>query len=154
VDSKANLLPNQQALAVAPRLRLGFAAPSDSTVWLVETGVLASHRWLGVLEPYAGLAFANHWLDYPMERPDLAPNQQLAERQGTGDGLLKGHLGLDLTVIGGLGTTAEYGYWKTLNNDPGDGYKFVDNHVLALSLRYQGGHSATSQGAARAASYR
>jgi hypothetical protein len=84
------------------------------------------------------VALANYWLKYPMDQPDLAPNQSLAEHQGTGDGLLKGHLGLDLTVIGGLGTTTEYGYWLPLQNDPGDGFKFVDNHVFALAIRYHG----------------
>jgi hypothetical protein len=35
---------------------------------------------------------------------------------------------------------AEYGYWKTLQNDPGDGFRFVDNHVFALAMRLGGGH--------------
>jgi hypothetical protein len=35
---------------------------------------------------------------------------------------------------------AEYGYCKTLQNDPGDGFRFVDNHVFALAMRLGGGH--------------
>jgi hypothetical protein len=144
VDGKANLMPPDHPFAVAPRVRLGYARPKGATVILAEAGAIASRRLFGCLEPYAGLASADHWLDYSLETP-LAANQTLAEREGYGDGLLKAHVGLDIGGRGGFGIAAEYGFWKPLQNDPGDGFKFLDNHVLALAWRYKWGAGAHHQ---------
>ena len=146
VDGKMNVRPPEDALALAPRLRLGYALPDEeSSVALAEAGVIVSHRWLGALEPYAALAFANHWIRSPVPEWDLADNQSLAESSGTGDGVLKAQLGLDLSIVGGFGVLVEYGYWKPLQNDPGDGFQFIDDHVVALALRFEGGGSRSAQ---------
>ncbi|MBN1605555.1 MAG: hypothetical protein JW940_02925 [Polyangiaceae bacterium] len=139
-DAKVNLMPSDEALALAPRLAVGYAEPAEeSSLFMAEAGVIASYRWHW-LEPYLGLAMSNNWIRYPREDTTLPPEQRWAAREGYGDGLLKSQLGVDMTIIGIFGLLAEYGYWKTLQNDPGDGFKFVDNHVFALAMRFGGGH--------------
>jgi hypothetical protein len=139
-DAKANVMPPGEAFALAPRLALGYAAYEEgSSLFMAEAGVIASYRWHGV-EPYFGLAMSNNWTDYAVEPGPLASNQKMAARKGYGDGLLKSQLGVDVTLQGVFGFLAEYGHWKTLQNDPGDGFRFVDNHVFALAMRFGGGH--------------
>ena len=140
LDAKLNLIRPEAPFALAPRLRLGFAVPGDDRLFLAEAGVVVSHRLWTVLEPYAGLGFANHWITRPLTTADLEPNQSLAERSGAGDGLVKLHAGLSLGSQGGFAGLLEYGFWKTAQNDPGDGFRFVDNHVASLGFCYEGGH--------------
>jgi hypothetical protein len=138
-DAKMNLMPPDGAFALAPRLAVGYAVPDeDCRLFMAEAGMIVSYRWHR-LEPYFGLAMSNNWIRYPPSTGGLEPDQRFASRKGYGDGLLKSQVGVDLSVSGIFGLLAEYGYWKTLQNDPGDGFKFVDNHVIAIGVRFGGG---------------
>ena len=137
LDAKLNLLPNAERAAFAPRLAAGYAFGNRSTFGL-ELGVIGSYRFGEVFEPYAGLHFANHWFSTRnrSEYAALASNEQVAERRGYGDGLVKAALGFDVHFARGFHLLLEYAHWFPANNDPGDGYAFVSNDILALSASY------------------
>ena len=137
LDAKLNLLDNSDRAALAPRMAAGYAF-GDRSAFGLEVGVIGSYRLEDGLEPYAGLHFANHWFE---ARNHVAPstlkaNQQLAEVRGYGDGLVKAAFGLDFHVSHGLHLLLEYAHWLPANNDPGDGYRFVANDIVALSASY------------------
>ncbi len=139
VDLKANVIPNQKPFALAPRVRIGYADPQNTRLLMLEGGLVTSYHFFSSLEPYLGIAVANHWIRYPIPQSDLAPNQSIVSANGSGDAVLKGHVGIDINLSGGFGMIGEYGYWRALENDTGDGFKFLNNHVYAFAFRFHGG---------------
>jgi hypothetical protein len=139
LDAKLNLFDNRGPFALAPRVALGFAMTpqADSYGALgIEAGVIASYRFVPNFEPYLGLQFANHWLGSRNFNGDkqLARNQAFAARSGSGDGLVKFALGFQLSFEGGWLAMCEYGHWVPAQNDPGDGYRFMVNDIVAFSV--------------------
>lgn len=99
--------------------------------------MIGSYRLDDGLEPYAGVHFANHWFSTQNGGDSsLAPNQVYAPSRGYGDGLLKLAFGLDIAVARGFHLILEYAHWFPANNDPGDGYRFVSNDIVALSAAF------------------
>ena len=64
------------------------------------------------------------------------PESHLADRTGTGDGLLQAVLGIQLPAGTGLAFMAEHGHWFVLQNDPGDSYRFVPTNVFGVAMRF------------------
>ena len=139
VDAKANLLDNRQRAAFGPRLLTGYAFGSERGVFSVEVGVIGSYRVVDWLEPYAGLSFANHWFSGENRdlTAELAFNQRFATRRGYGDGLIKSAFGVDLRIATHVHGLLEYGHWFVAQNDPGDGYGFLANDNLSVSIAWQ-----------------
>lgn len=137
LDAKVNLLNNLDRAALAPRMAAGYAF-GDRSAFGLELGVIASYLLDDGIEPYAGLHFANHWFaaNNHAEPSTLRANQQLAPLRGYGDGLVKAAFGIDVRLTYGLHLLLEYAHWIPANNDPGDGYRFVTNDILALSASY------------------
>ena len=133
---KYNLMERHRALAVAPRLGAGYA--DRHSVASAYGGVLGSYRLSRVLEPYAGITFANYWVGRYAYAEDFAvgPGERLAERTGTGDGLLQVAVGLQIPADTGLAFMVEVGRWFVMQNDPGDFYRFVPTTVIALGMRF------------------
>jgi len=131
-DVKVNVLDPKAALAIAPRFGLGAQYKYD--VLMVEGGAIVSYRLFGVLEPYGGLTFANHWIGgYPAS---VDPSPDLARRTGEGNGLLQAALGFAVDTKQGFGLMAEYGHWFVMNNDPGDNYAFLPTNIVGVAIRF------------------
>lgn len=148
-DAKLNIMPPEHPFAIAPRLRVGGAdvpesfemqwdSASKGSAWLAEAGLVASYRLALGMEPYLGVCFGNYWIkQYPRDISSrLEPNQRYTGAEGYGDGMLKLALGFDLTAGETVGVLAEYGFWKTAQNDPGNGFAFVDNHLFTVAARF------------------
>lgn len=130
-DVKVNLLAPHQRLALAPRLGAGYRWERE--VGLLEGGVIASYRCFDWLEPYAGITFANHWIEAVSPSGPLPPN--VVGRRGTGDGLLQLNMGVQLVASEHVALLGEYGHWFPLNDDPGDFYAFVPTDIVGLAFR-------------------
>lgn len=131
-DVKVNLLPRSHQLALAPRLGAGYRF--ERKVRMLEAGVVASYRLADRFEPYAGLTFANHWIE--PENPDGQLPANAVTRREMGDGLLQLNLGVELEVSEHAAWLVEYGHWFPMNNDPGDFYSFVPTNVVGVALRF------------------
>jgi hypothetical protein len=138
-DAKLNLFDNAQPYALAPRLGVGYSALDGST-YLAFAGLIGSYRLGGWFEPYVSATLADYWvyLDDPFQ-PTLAPNERLAEREHTGNGLLQLALGAELSASKSVSFLFEYGRWLPIWNDPGDSYKFVENSLAGAALRVRFG---------------
>ena len=139
LDGKVNLLDNHGRLALAPRLVAGYAWGEARSVVGLEVGVIASYHFQPWFEPYIALGFANHWFSSRNmdETMRLAPNQRFAPKQGCGDGLVKLTAGVDIQLAGaGWHLLAEYAHWFRAQDDPGDGFSFVANDIVALSVAF------------------
>ena len=131
-DVKVNLLDRSQKLAIAPRLGAGFRL--ERGVRMLEAGAIASYRVADRFEPYAGLTFANHWIE-PDEPEGKLPANAVTRRE-MGDGLLQLNLGFEVRASEHVAFLAEYGHWFPMNNDPGDFYAFVPTNVAGIALRF------------------
>lgn len=138
-DAKANVFDNRLPWALAPRLSFGYAASPDTRAYVAEAGWIASYRFFDRLEPYGALGFANHWLsqESSLGAGDVPPDQQLAERRGYGDGLVKATGGLGLRLGAGFALLGEYAHWFVAQNDPGDDYAFLSSDILAVALEFR-----------------
>ncbi len=146
LDAKYNLLDNQRAFAVAPRLAVAVDPIEDAegSPWgklhrVLEAGGIASYRVTNWFEPYAALGLSNHWVpmiaeDEPIE---LAPGERLADREGYGNGVVEMTLGADLSFSRRSHIMLEYSLWLPAQNDPGDGYQFVTSHIFGLCYTWQ-----------------
>ena len=130
-DLKVNLLAPHQRLALAPRLGAGYRWERE--VGLLEAGAIASYRCFARLEPYAGLTFANHWIEAVPPSTSLPAN--VVGGRGTGDGLLQLNVGVQLVVSDHVALLGEYGHWFPLNDDPGDFYAFVPTDIVGFAMR-------------------
>jgi hypothetical protein len=128
-DVKVNLLQPEQRFALAPRLGAGYR--SERSVRMLEGGAIASYRF-DPLEPYIGLAFANHWME-PALVGQVPANA--ARKTGVGDGLLQLSVGVELPLSKQSALLMEYGHWFPLNDDPGDFYSFLPANIVGLALR-------------------
>jgi hypothetical protein len=139
VDVKANVFDRRMRLALAPRAGAGasFVAYGDRTA-LAFAGVIGSYRVANWVEPYLAVTVSDQWVRRAPPDVDLAVNEQLAPRQHTGNGLLRTHLGIQLSTSQRFALLAECGRWTPLWNDPGDSYKLVDSYVLAVGVRFSG----------------
>jgi hypothetical protein len=131
-DVKVNLLERSQKLAIAPRLGAGFRF--ERGVRMLEAGAIASYRLADRFEPYAGLTFANHWIE--PEKPDESLPAHAVTRREMGDGLLQLNLGFEVRLSEHVAFLGEYGHWFPMNNDPGDFYAFVPTNVAGVALRF------------------
>lgn len=131
-DVKVNLLAPSHKLALAPRLGAGYRL--ERAVRMLEAGAIASYRIADRFEPYAGLTFANHWID--PAKPDGPLPANAVTRREMGDGLLQLNLGFELRLSEHVAMLAEYGHWFPMNNDPGDFYAFVPTNVAGMALRF------------------
>jgi hypothetical protein len=134
-DVKVNLVDPTGPFALSPRAGIGYQHRYG--VLMAEAGGIASYRFFGMLEPYAGLTFANHWLtNHPP--PSVNLPRSLAPGTGTGDGLLQAAVGLAFDTKRHVGFMAEYGHWFVMQDDPADFYAFVPTNVLGVALRVYG----------------
>lgn len=72
-----------------------------------------------------------------MQPAQLNAGERLAARRGYGDGLFQATAGIDVALGRRFGFVGELRYFVPMQNDPGDGYHFVDSRIIALGLRYQ-----------------
>lgn len=140
VDVKANVFDRRMRLALAPRAGVGASFPlyNDDRTALAFVGAIGSYRLGEWLEPYLSLAVSDQWVRRAPPDVDLAPNESLAARQHTGNGLVRAHLGVQLSTSQRFGFLLEYGRWTPLWNDPGDNYQLAANHVVAAGVRFSG----------------
>lgn len=136
-DAKLNVIPTENAFALAPRLRLGGGTWNESRDYLVDGSLVGSYRLGRVVEPYGALGYATHFIKYATDSASLEPNQTLAERAGTGDGIIEAIVGMSFTLTPHFSLCGEYQYWHPGHNDLGDGYAFVGNHIFAGSASWQ-----------------
>jgi hypothetical protein len=126
-DLKWSLFDRHHPYALALRAGGGLAAGSTEVV-MAMAGTIASYDLGKIATPYVGATFANHWV-YPGRQPPPPRGERYAPRAGYGDGLLQLAVGLQLVQSRGAVWLFEYQYWRPMQNDPGDFYKFVPNHV-------------------------
>lgn len=127
-DAKHNLLPDAKPYALAPRLGLGAATSKDRWLWAWLAGLIASYDLNSVFSFYSGASFVAHYIHQPA--PQLPPGERLVGRTPWGDGLLQLALGIEARFSSRTAIQAEYGRWLPLQNDPGDGYRFVPAHLV------------------------
>jgi hypothetical protein len=133
-DVKLNLLAPDERLAIAPRLGVGYQV--NHAIFMAELGVVESYRLVPWLEPYGGLALADHWIGN-YDAPDSPPvRQTFAARTYSGDGLLKANLGVAFMPSSDVTLMVEYGHWFFLFDDPGDFYSFLPADVLGAAIRF------------------
>jgi hypothetical protein len=134
VDSKFNVMPRENALAIAPRIGAGYAANSDRATTMWMAGVIASYDVSSTFTPYASATFANHWFASPQPAVELGQGEQLAPATGLGDGLLQLVAGFQWR-LGSVALSAEYGRWVPTQNDPGTFFAFVPTDVVSFGVR-------------------
>lgn len=136
-DIKYNFLPPENPLAVA--VQAGFGAAHDllagATVLHLPFRAMSSYEIAdGIVTPYVGISFGLYWIFGYGEEDESTEN--LAPREGHGDGVLTVSAGLEFFNRGPTRLFFEYNYFKPVLNDPGDRYGFADNHVLLIGLRF------------------
>ncbi len=138
-DVKVNVFNRHRRHALAPRLGGGCSNNVGDLTYLSYGGVIGSYRVAEFFEPYLALTLSDQWVRLSDPAPaDLAPNEELAPRHGTGNGMLRATLGAQLNTSQRFGFLLEYGRWEPLWNDPGDGYKFLRNNIVAIGFRISG----------------
>jgi len=131
--------PTRPTLPFAFAVRAGGGAAGDTSsrnLAMAFAGVLASYTF-GVVEPYLGATFSNHWIYYgqaALPPGSLAPGERYASRQGYGDGLVELTVGLRVSVSTWGSVSFEYSRWQPAQDDPGDFYRFVANDIASLGL--------------------
>jgi hypothetical protein len=135
VDSKFNVMPRENPLAIAPRIGAGFATNSDRSTTMWMAGVIGSYDVTETLTPYLSATFANHWFASPQPVVDLGQGERLAPATGFGDGLLQLVGGIQWRP-GSVALSAEYGRWLPMQNDPGTYFAFVATEVVSLGVRF------------------
>jgi len=110
----------------------------DGRTLFARVGVLGGYDLLrgaggkAAITGMVGVSFAD-FLFFGVPRPDTdSPDPEVAGT-GRGDGVVMLHTGL-LFADGLVGV--EYSYWTVVFDDPADHFRFVDNHVVSLSVRW------------------
>jgi hypothetical protein len=133
-DVKYNLMPPDAPLAIAPRVGAGYQFSYE--VAMAQAGAIVSYRVGTAVEPYLGVAFANHWINgYPAIEDPLPPGKTEVGRSYSGDGLLQTHLGLAIGAGPNAAFLLELGRHWRMQDDAGDHYRFVSTNVYGLALR-------------------
>lgn len=134
-DVKISFLPEELPIALAVRVGAGGAGFPQALV-LAYAGLLASVDVSSWLAPYLGVTYANHWI-FGIDRDPPPSGETLVPRAGYGDGVLQNVLGFRFFLEGErnpVSLSLEYGLWVPLQDDPGDGFSFVLNHLASLGV--------------------
>jgi len=134
-DLKVSLLREDFPLALAVRVGVGGAATPIALAF-AYAGVLASVDATSWLQPYLGCTFADHWI-FGLDQGSAPSGTAVAGRAGYGDGVLQNVLGFRFFLEEGnrpVSLSLEYGLWFPLQDDPGDGFSFVVNHLASLGV--------------------
>lgn len=134
-DVKLSMLHEDYPLALAVRVGVGGAAAPIALAF-AYVGVLASVDAASWLQPYVGCTFADHWI-FGLDQRSPPLGQRLAARAGYGDGVLQNVVGFRFFLEEGtlpVSLSLEYGLWVPLQDDPGDGFSFVLNHLGSLGV--------------------
>lgn len=139
VDAKHNLMPSARPYALAPRVGGGWTRYDDGgektgSMWAWLAGLIASYDLHPMVALYTGATLVSHYISQPSSATPLAPGERRVDRTAWGDGLLQASLGAELRMGSHVALQGEYGYWAPLQNDPGDGYRFVPAHLLGVRL--------------------
>lgn len=132
-DAKHNLVSATKPYALAPRVGLGASGSRDDWLWTWLVGLIASYDLHRVISVYTGASLVTHYI-HRKYLPEPPPGERLVGRTPWGDGLLQASVGVEYRVASWMALQAEAGHWFTLQNDPGDGYRFVPAHVLGARL--------------------
>ena len=134
-DVKVNLLDPQAKLALSPRLGAGYRHHRRE-IGMLEGGAIMSYRLPPHFEPYLGLTFANHWIGDDSAPPEWPLPPNVVGRKGTGDGLLKLSVGIELLGARHFAVLLEYDHWFPINDDPGDFYRFLPTNIFGVAFRF------------------
>lgn len=139
IDAKYNFFSPENPWALSLLSGLGIAARSiaSANVVHVPLRVLVSYQFEGAcLIPYGSIGYGFFWIFDYMAEHQPSSSSDLMERQGHGDGLLMLTAGLDIAVGTTMQFLIEYNYWKTMIDDPGDSFSFVDNHLFLAGVKF------------------
>ncbi len=134
-DVKVMLSRATLPFAIAVRAGAGAAWNTDSrSIAAAYAGGIASYTF-GVVEPFVAVTFMNHWIfGSPAPTDPLPAGQTYAPRAGYGDGLLQLALGVRIFASARTSVAFEYARWEPVQNDPGDGYSFIENDILSFTV--------------------
>lgn len=136
LDSKLNVMPREDRLAIAPRIGAGFASNEGRSTAMWMGGVIGSYDVWPTFSPYLSVTWANHWITAPQPAVDLGPGERLAPATGLGDGLLQLVAGVQWRAGSVVALSVEYGRWQPMQNDPGTNYAFVASDVVSVGMRF------------------
>jgi hypothetical protein len=137
-DVKVNLMPPRHPFALSLQAGIGMAADilsdhAGAFVTHLPVSLLASFDCRGRVEPYLSLAWHFFWI-FGRTPDDPPSGGEYAARTGTGDEVLAVTAGVKVRLNRFVSLLFEYNYWHPVVNDPGDFFKFVDNHIVNLGV--------------------
>jgi hypothetical protein len=131
--AKYNLLPADSRFALSLMASAGGGTWLDQSALHVPVDAIASVD-LGPWTPYGSVGFGAWWFFVP--EASRAPGSRLAERTGTGDGVVGLRLGSELRVGQRVALLLEYGYSRPMLDDPGDSFALATNHQVTAGVRF------------------
>jgi hypothetical protein len=136
-DVKYNFMPHKHPLAVSVQGGVGMAKDIISEgvkeAWNLQLPVFAhlSYTVKNIFTPYASLGYSIFWI-FGRKGPD--PNMDYVDQKGYGDGMLMAGAGFEVRFNDHFSMALEYNYWHPLQDDPGDKFSFVPNHIVVLGI--------------------
>lgn len=97
----------------------------------------ASYDFRCGLTPYVHLGYEMHWIFGRAPRDTAGVDY--VERKGCGDHLLTVRAGLQYRFNRYVSLLAEYGYWRPVVDDPGDGFSYLQNHIVLVGVAFRVG---------------